>query len=329
MVLRSVFRIDPLLSFAVVAKSRALQDRGPADCLQRASSGPARSATRRNGATGNPAPCEELFFPQPILRDEQDLAARPPSCSRVAHSIVLAGMFSNSNVSTSIARANCSDCRLVIVGRHRRAIGQLRRRTVLSPAKRCERDIPSGAPRWQTCGPTGRHPSPQSSPRAATFSRSVMATFARERLSSGVVETFSTARANLGVMQSDDTGGKESGVFRSRDADGESSDRDAGRHLRNRKQRVESLQCARLDRHSEHRQPGLRGNHAGQMGRAARARDDHLHPTLGGFARELRHQVRRPVRGDDPMLVRHTELYRATPRNAASFPNPRRSPSPH
>ncbi len=115
-------------------------------------------------------------------------------------------------------------------------------------------------------------------------------------------------RANLGVMQSDDTGGKESGVFRSRDSDGERSDRDSGRHLRNRKQRVESLQCARLDRHAEHRQPGLRGNHPGQMGRAARARDDHLHPALGGFARELRHQVRRSMRGDDPMLVRHAEL---------------------
>ena len=34
---------------------------------------------------------------------------------------------------------------------------------------------------------------------------------------------------------------------------------------------------------------------------------EHLHPALGGFARELRHQVRRPMRRDDPMLVRHAE----------------------
>ncbi len=44
-------RIDPLLSFPVVAKSRALQDRGPADSLPARSSGQPRS---RRGETARP-----------------------------------------------------------------------------------------------------------------------------------------------------------------------------------------------------------------------------------------------------------------------------------
>ena len=132
--------------------------------------------------------------------------------------------------------------------------------------------------------------------------------------------------ADSGILHANDTGGEKSGILRSRDPDGERSDRDSGRHLRNREERIKTFQCARFDRHAEHREPGLRRNHAGQMSGAARARDDDLHAALRRFACEFCHQIRCAMRRDDAMFVRHTEIDRATRRNAASSPNPRRSP---
>ena len=60
------------------------------------------------------------------------------------------------------------------------------------------------------------------------------------------------------------------------DADGERADRDAGRHLHDRQQRIESVERLRLHRHAEHRQRRLRRRHARQVRRAAGARDDDL-----------------------------------------------------
>ena len=44
-------------------------------------------------------------------------------------------------------------------------------------------------------------------------------------------------------------------------------------------------------------------------------------PRSGRVAREVRHQIRRAMRGDDLVFARHAEFRRASPRRAASSPN--------
>ena len=51
--------------------------------------------------------------------------------------------------------------------------------------------------------------------------------------------------------------GEQRGVARARFADRDRRDRDAGRHLRDREQRIESVQRLRLDRHADHGQQRL------------------------------------------------------------------------
>ena len=79
-------------------------------------------------------------------------------------------------------------------------------------------------------------------------------------------------------------------------------------HLHDREQRVEALERVALHRHAQHRQRRLGRNHAWQMGGAAGARDDDLQPAAFGLTGVVGHFVRRAMRGDDPALVRDTEL---------------------
>ncbi len=58
-----------------------------------------------------------------------------------------------------------------------------------------------------------------------------------------------------------------------------------------------------------HGQHGVRRDHAGQMRRAARARDDHFDAAPFGAGRELSHPHRRPVRRDDVPLVLDAEPF--------------------
>ena len=72
----------------------------------------------------------------------------------------------------------------------------------------------------------------------------------------------------------------------------------------------ESSPCSAraLHRHAEHRQHGVRRDHAGQMGGAAGAGDDHLQALGLGARGELGHPDRRAVRRDDLLQVGHAEL---------------------
>jgi inner membrane protein len=113
---------------------------------------------------------------------------------------------------------------------------------------------------------------------------------------------------DLGMAGGDDGGGEEGGVRGSRLADGERPHRNTFRHLHDRQERVETVERCRGDRHAEHRQEGLGGNHTGQVSRPSRSRDDHLEPALLRLLGVLERDVRRPVRGQDAGLERNLQL---------------------
>jgi hypothetical protein len=58
---------------------------------------------------------------------------------------------------------------------------------------------------------------------------------------------------------------------------------------------------------AQHRHAGFRREHAGQMRRPARARDDALQAALPGTLGVGKHGVRHPVRGEDLRFERHAE----------------------
>jgi hypothetical protein len=118
----------------------------------------------------------------------------------------------------------------------------------------------------------------------------------------------------------EDRGGEQRGVGGARHADGERADRDAGRHLHDRQQRVEAVQRLRLDRHAEHRQRSLRGRHAGQVRGAAGAGDQHLEAALAGRGRVLEQEVGRAVRRDHAHFVRDAELLERLGRGPQGLP---------
>ena len=68
--------------------------------------------------------------------------------------------------------------------------------------------------------------------------------------------------------------GEQRGIASTRGTDGKGGDRNAGGHLHDRQQRVETIERLRLHGHSEYRQRSLRCQHARQVGRTARAGDD-------------------------------------------------------
>ena len=87
--------------------------------------------------------------------------------------------------------------------------------------------------------------------------------------------------------------------WRRRRADGDGRDRHALRHLHDRQQRIESVQRRALHGHADDRQDRVRRDHAGQMGGAAGAGNDHLEPAARGRRGVLGHQRRRAMRGHD------------------------------
>ena len=69
--------------------------------------------------------------------------------------------------------------------------------------------------------------------------------------------------------------------------------------------------CSQRHRNADHRQRRDRGEHAGQVGRAAGAGDDHLEPAAGSRCAVLDHLARHPVRRHDVDLVRRRRTPRA------------------
>jgi len=74
--------------------------------------------------------------------------------------------------------------------------------------------------------------------------------------------------------------GEQSGVGRAGGADGDRRHGHTFRHLYDRQQRIEPVERLALDRHADDRQHRLRRHHARQVGRPARARDNHLEAPL-------------------------------------------------
>src|SRR5262249_30772202 len=97
------------------------------------------------------------------------------------------------------------------------------------------------------------------------------------------------------ILKREDRRGKKAGVARARLSPRERSDRNAARHLRDRKQRIEALERLALDRDAEYRQRRKRRDHARKMRGPARPRDDDLDAIRLGTFREGEHAPRRPV----------------------------------
>ena len=83
-----------------------------------------------------------------------------------------------------------------------------------------------------------------------------------------------------------------------------------GRHLHDREQRVEAVEDAlrRAERNADHRQVGVRRDHARERGREAGAADQHAQPALARRLGVLGDRVRVAVRGADLELVRDPAL---------------------
>ena len=102
----------------------------------------------------------------------------------------------------------------------------------------------------------------------------------RERPASARRGTPAAARATAGSPTARIDAARSAALTAPAPADRERPDRDPGRHLGDREQRVDAGERLRLDGHAEHGQCRLRGRHARQVGRAARPRDQHAEPAL-------------------------------------------------
>lgn len=71
----------------------------------------------------------------------------------------------------------------------------------------------------------------------------------------------------LGVLGAQDAGGQQRRIDCAGFTDGQCRNRNARRHLHDGQQRVDTRQHRRLHGHTEHRQMGFRGTHAGQRHR--------------------------------------------------------------
>ena len=144
-----------------------------------------------------------------------------------------------------------------------------------------DRPVAHRAGRRRRCsGRAGRRRARRSSP--AGRSGVTSAVRRQRRWRRGVVVAGGAVGVERGgerrVVGGEQRDGEQRGVRRPGLADGERGDRDAGRHLHDRQQRVLSLQVARRHRHAEHGHRRLGGEHPGQVGGAAGAGDDRPQP---------------------------------------------------
>ena len=109
------------------------------------------------------------------------------------------------------------------------------------------------------------------------------------------------------VGQRQHAGGEQRRIDGAGLADRERADRDAGRHLHDGIERIDAGHRLGFDRHAEHRQRRHRGGHAGQVRRAAGARDDHLHAVRLGALGEGVEPLGRAVGRNDPLVVADLE----------------------
>ena len=85
-------------------------------------------------------------------------------------------------------------------------------------------------------------------------------------------------------------------------------DRNAFRHLHDRKKRVFTLKRADRNRNADDRKLRVRGDHPRKVGCAAGARNNHAEAVLARVFGKFLDFMRRAMRGEDSDLKRNTEL---------------------
>jgi hypothetical protein len=115
--------------------------------------------------------------------------------------------------------------------------------------------------------------------------------------------------ADLRMLGREHRGSEQPGISSACVADGEGRDRNAGRHLHDRQQRIHAAQRFGLYRHAEHRHRGFRREHAGQMRCTTGTGDDRAETTLLRGGGVLEEHIRGAVRGHDADFVRNAERF--------------------
>ncbi len=124
---------------------------------------------------------------------------------------------------------------------------------------------------------------------------------------------------NLGIAERENLGRQDPSIGGAGFADGNRGDGYSRGHLDCGQQRIHSLKCAGGNGHADDRQRGFSRNHAGQVGRAARPRDDDFDAASGGVAGKFRGLARRAVRRGDIDLIGNAEAGQRLARLAHDF----------
>ncbi len=110
------------------------------------------------------------------------------------------------------------------------------------------------------------------------------------------------------VGEGEDLDGQQAGVAGPAAAHADGGHRHVAGHLHHREQRIQP--AGKLGGHgdADHRQRGVRGDDAGQVGRPAGRGDDHLQPPRGGHRGILADELRRAMGAHHADFVGHAEL---------------------
>ena len=113
---------------------------------------------------------------------------------------------------------------------------------------------------------------------------------------------------NSAIVAGQDGHRQQRRIGGARFADRQGGDGNPLRHLHDGEQRVDALQAGGGDRHRQHREDGLGGEHARQMRCPAGGGDDDLQSSRLGLLGVLKKPVRGAMGGDDARFVGDGEL---------------------
>lgn len=123
-----------------------------------------------------------------------------------------------------------------------------------------------------------------------------------------------------GSRGGDDRSGQERGIDRARFSDGEGAHGYAGRHLHDRKERVEALERLALHRNAKNRQARLGSGHSRQVRCPTSSGDDHFQTATSRRLGIFEEQIGRAMGGDDSAFVRDAERFEGFCRVFHGFP---------
>ena len=262
------------LALAVVAEAGGLQDAAVAD-PRRGIEVVARRRALPTGPSGAPLAARNAFSATRSWAMATAAGDGATSVRAASRASAAAGRFSNSVVTTAHSAASASRA-------PRSSNGATRWRSATAPAgayavgvehqgavahragreQRVAAELAAAEHADRRRRGDGAQGAAPGSRRACAASARRRRAIARQRGGEGLV---------VGREQGD---GEQGGVGRAGLADRERGDRDAGRHLHDRVQRILPAEVLRRHRHAEHRHGRLGGQHARQVGGAAGAGDD-------------------------------------------------------